>query len=64
MSRKTAVTALTGLVLLGGLALPAAADPLATEDDGDRTMLCLRLDPKDGKGGVCLWVPLPPPGDR
>ena len=55
MSRKTIVTALTGLVLLTGLGAPALADPVAK---ADREMICVRLDPDGGREGVCVWLPI------
>ena len=51
MSRKTIVTALTGLVLLTGLGAPA----LASFDE--RENVCLRLDPENGRDGICVWLP-------
>ncbi|MCW2679305.1 MAG: hypothetical protein JWM62_706 [Frankiales bacterium] len=57
MSRKTIVTALTGLVLLTGLGGPALADPV----DADRENVCLRLDPEGGREGICVWLPPLPP---
>ena len=56
MSRRTIVTALTGLVLLTGLGAPALADPIAE----DRESVCLRLDPEGGREGFCVWVGIPP----
>lgn len=53
MSRKTIVTALTGLVLLTGLGAPAFAGPAETE----REHVCLRLDPEGGRDGYCVWLP-------
>jgi len=53
MSRKTIVTALTGLVLLTGLGAPALAGPAETE----REHVCLRLDPEGGRDGYCVWLP-------
>ena len=57
MSRKTIVTALTGLVLLTGLGAPALADPISR--DG-RESVCVRLDPDGGREGVCVWLPIKP----
>ena len=55
MSRKTVVTALTGLVLVAGLGAPALAGPLGD----DETRLCLRMDSDTGKrDGVCVAVPV------
>lgn len=56
MSRRTIVTALTGLVLLTGLGAPALADPI----NEDRESVCLRLDPEGGREGFCVWVGVPP----
>ena len=63
MSRRRVVTLLTGALLLGGLAGPAVANPLQTEDgQGDgTTTLCLRLDSESGKrDGICVWLPVEP----
>ena len=57
MSRKTIITALTGLVLLTGLGAPALADSGLTE----RENVCIRLDPEGGRDGFCVWLP---PADR
>jgi len=57
MSRKTIVTALTGLVLLTGLGGPALAHPDGGEE---RQMVCIRLDPENGRDGVCVWLPIKP----
>ena len=57
MSRKTAVTLLTGLVLLTGLGAPALADPV----EPGRESVCLRLDPDGGREGFCVWIGLPDP---
>ncbi len=54
MSRKTIVTAMTGLVLLTGLGAPALADPVETIE---REHVCLRLDPEGGRDGFCVWLP-------
>lgn len=56
MSRKTIVTALTGLVLLTGLGAPALADPISE----DRESVCLRLDSESGREGYCVWIGIPP----
>ena len=56
MSRKTIVTALTGLVLLTGLGAPALANPVAAE----RQMVCVRMDPENGRDGICVWLPIKP----
>lgn len=60
MTRRTAVTAFTGALLLGGLTAPALADPLLSPSD-DRETVCVRTD--DGeqpeRRGICVWVPLP-----
>ena len=55
MSRKTIVTALTGLVLLTGLGTPALADSFLEEEE--REYVCLRLDPEGGRDGFCVWLP-------
>ena len=60
MSRRTVVAALTGAVLVGGLAAPGLAAPV--EQGDDTHYVCLRLinDPEAGKReGVCVWAPLP-----
>lgn len=57
MSRKTIVTAMTGLVLLTGLGAPALANPIQGDD---REMICLRLDPEGGREGICVWLPIKP----
>ena len=55
MSRKTVVTALTGLVLVAGLGAPALAGPLGD----DETRVCVRMDSDTGKrDGVCVAVPV------
>ena len=51
MSRKTTVTALTGLVVVAGLGAPALAQASDTEH------VCLRLDPEGGRDGFCVWLP-------
>ena len=61
MTRRTVLTALTGLTLAGALAGPAAADDgipvLNTE--ADRTSVCLRADPNRGeREGYCVWLPV------
>lgn len=66
MSRRTLVTALTGLVLVAGSGGSALASELAAGllgDDGDgRTTLCLRTDGPDSPRpeGLCVWVPVEP----
>lgn len=58
MSRRTILTAVAGLVLIGGIAAPAAADPLLAEDT--RETVCVRTDGGEGtRKGICVWVPLP-----
>ena len=63
MTRRTAVTMLTGAVLVAGLTGPAVAEPLLSGDgtgDGSTTV-CLRLDSESGqRDGVCVWVPVEP----
>lgn len=54
MSRRTIVTALTGLVLLTGMGAPALAGP---GEETDRENVCLRLDPEGGRDGFCVWLP-------
>lgn len=57
MSRRTVVTALVGLLLVGGLGAPAVAGPLGGDDD--ETSLCLRTDSSSGKrDGICVVVPI------
>ena len=56
MTRRTILTALTGLLLLTGLGAPAMADPGI---DPDRESVCIRLDPQGGRDGFCVWVGLP-----
>lgn len=59
MSPRTIVTALVGAILIAGLAGPAVADPLLSNDD-DRTTVCLRTEGQSGaREGVCVWIPLP-----
>lgn len=53
MSRKTIVTALTGLVLVTGLGGPALAEHVVDE----RENVCLRFDPEGGRDGICVWLP-------
>ena len=56
MTRRTALAALTGALVLAGLAGPAVADPISATDD--RTTVCLRTDGGEGaREGVCVWVP-------
>ena len=55
MSRKTALTLLTGVLLVTGLGAPALATPELTE----RESVCIRLDPEGGREGYCVWVVLP-----
>ncbi len=56
MTRRTILTALTGLLLLAGLGAPAMADPGV---DSERESVCIRLDPQGGREGFCVWVGLP-----
>ena len=56
MSRRTIVSALVGLLLVGAGSVPALADPLPA---GEGTSVCLRTDSESGKrDGVCVFVPL------
>lgn len=56
MTRRTILTALTGLLLLSGLGGPALADD---GTDADRESVCIRLDPEGGREGYCVWIGLP-----
>ena len=59
MSRRNVVAALTGALLLGGLAVPALADPPQPPELGARTTVCLRTDGGEGpREGYCVWVPI------
>ncbi len=62
MSRRTAITALTGLLLLGASGAPAVAGELLRPDDDGRTTLCLRTDAEDSPTakGFCVWIPVEP----
>ncbi len=62
MTRRTVTATLTGGLLLGALALPAAANPVDTrsEDDG-RTTVCVGTNREPGatqREGICVWVPI------
>lgn len=61
MNRRTALTALVGGLLVGGLALPAVADPVSAGDGDGRTTVCLGTNHEPGatqRGGICVWVPV------
>ena len=58
MIRKNALFALTGLVLVAGLATPVFAGPITGEDE---TIVCVRTDPSSGqREGFCVWLPIAP----
>lgn len=57
MSRRTVIAVLTGAVLVGGLGVPALADPVVPEPD--ETVVCVRTDPEGApREGVCVWLPV------
>jgi len=62
MSRRTLVTALTGLVLVAGSGGSALASELLGDDGDGRTTLCLRTDGPNSPTpkGLCVWVPVEP----
>ena len=60
MSRRTIVTALAALLLLGGSgAALADDDPLDPYFPGEGTSVCVRTDGPNGeRDGVCAYVPI------
>lgn len=57
MSRWTAITVLTGGLLVGVLGAPALAEP--TIGDGEPTVVCVRTDSGgSSREGVCVWLPI------
>ena len=57
MTRRGLLTALTGLILIGALGVPALAGPVPTQEG--RESVCLRLDPDENqREGLCVWAPI------
>ena len=59
MSRRTVIAALTGAVLVGGLAGPGLASH--AQEGSAAHYVCVRLiaDPRDGgREGLCVWTPM------